>query len=173
MANITKTNYDVWYLRENLIEDFLNELECSETEHFRYWIRGTRTAQYKIKANGYGGKQIGLAITNYGIDILPELNDSYSENDTPAQQKIKSLRYILAKAYYRLCCELIQILCSKKDQHSKSLAFAIGEGEDIYHHLLNVKAERIRKREHRIRQKGKRKRKIVVVTRFDLLDFDD
>ena len=172
MANITKSNYRVWYQNENIIEDILNELECSETSHFTYWIRGTRY-DYIIRAFGSAGKAISLSTLKHGLDELSELEGCYLQNDTIEQKRIKSLRYILAKAYYRLCCELIQIRCYKKDQHSKASAFATRNGEDIYQHLLNVKAERIRKREHRIRQKGKRKRKIVVVTRFDLMDFDD
>ena len=167
MAHVIKSNYKVWHQKENIIETILNELECSETKHFRYWFRGTRYDQYKIRANGSGGKAISLSTLRHGIDTLQELEGWYSQNDTVEQRREKSLRYILAKAYYRLCCELIQTSCMKKDQHSKALAFAVGTGEDIYQHLLICKTNRIKK----IYPRKKREPKFIKPSRFELLDF--
>ena len=76
------------------------------------------------------------------------------------------MRYILAKAYYRLCCELIQTSCVKKDQHSKALLFAVGTGEDIYQHLVKCKTDRSKKRDLR----KQREREKANVSRFELLD---
>ena len=165
MAHITKSNYRVWHQKENIIENIINELECSETEHFRYLFRGCRFDQYKIRAYGYDRKAISLSILKNGIDTLQELQGSYAQNDTVEQRRVKSLRYILAKAYYRLCCELLHICCMKNDQHSKALAFAVGTEVDIYQHLLHCQDIRVNKKYPR-----KRKRKIVKVSRFDLLD---
>ena len=165
MAQVKKTSYNVWHLQGNIIEDVLHELECSETKHFRYWIRGTRNDQYKIRSYGDGGKTISLSILRHGIETLPELEGWYSPNDTTEQTRMKSLRYILAKAYYRLCCELITTSCMKKNQHDKSLYFAVGTGEDIYQHLVKCKADRLSKKTPR-----KRKRKVNTLNRFDMLD---
>lgn len=165
MAHITKTNYQVWYQNENILENILNELECSETEHFRYWFRGTRYYRYKIRAYENGGKDIVLSTLRHGLDNLHELDGWYFLNDTDEQRRLKSLRYILAKAYYRLCCELMQISCMKKDQHSKALAFAGGTEEDIYQHLLQCKDIRVNKKYTR-----KRKPKVIKMSRFDIMD---
>lgn len=163
MAHITKTNYRVWHQRENIIENILSELECTETEHFRYWIRGTRH-EYRIRRYGGGGKAISLSTLKHGIDTLHELDGSYSQNDTVEQRRMKSLRYILARAYYQLCCQLLQINCMKNDQHNKAQEFAVGTGEDIYQHLLKCKDIRINKKYPR-----KRKSKFKH-NRLDILD---
>jgi len=165
MAHVKKTKYNVWHLQGNIIEDVLHELECSETRHFEYWIRGTRNHQYKIRSYGNGGKTISLPVLRDGVDTLPELDGWYSQNDTTEQTRMKSLRYILAKAYYRLCCELIQISCMKKNQHDKSLYFAVGTGEDIYQHLVKCKEHRLNKKLPR-----KQKRKISKLNKFDILE---
>ncbi len=165
MAHITKSNYRVWHQRENIIENILNELECPETEHFRYRFRGSRHGQYIIRTYGSGGKAISLSTLKHGIDTLQELEGEYSVSDTVEESRMKSLRYILAKVYYRLCCELLQIHCMKIDQHSKALEFAVGTDEDIYQHLLKCKNIRINKKYIR-----KRKRKFIKPSRFDILD---
>ena len=168
MAHITKSNYSVWHQRENIIENILSELECTETEHFRYWFRGSRHDQYRIRACGSGRKAITLSTLKHGIDTLQDLNGWYSQSDTVEQRRVKSLRYILARAYYQLCCQLLQINCMKNDQHSKALEFAVGTGEDIYQHLLKCKDIRINKKYPR-----KRKCKYIKPSRFDILDFGD
>jgi hypothetical protein len=167
MAQITKSNYKIWHQRENIIDDILNEVECTETEHFRYWFRGCRHDQHKIRACGIGRKAISLSTLKHGINTLQELNGEYSLNDTVEQTRVKSLRYILAKAYYHLCCELLQISCMKKDQHIKSVAFAVGTGEDIYQHLLKCKADRTNKK----KPHNKTNLKVAKVSRFEMLDF--
>ena len=48
MAHIKKSNYQVWHQRENIIENILKELECTETEHFRYWLISFMSNKYKI-----------------------------------------------------------------------------------------------------------------------------
>lgn len=165
MAHITKSNYRVWHQKENIITNILNELECSETKHFRYWFRGTHYNQYKIRADGIGGKAIGLSPLSHGLDTLEEIKGHYLVDDTVEQKRIKSLKYILAKAYYQMCCELLQINCMKKDQHNKALEFAVGTGVDIYQHLLKCKDIRVNKKFRR-----KRKSKFVMLSRFDILD---
>lgn len=165
MAHITKSNYKVWHQRENIIENILNELECAETEEFRYWFRGSRHNQDRIRACGSGRKAITLSTLKHGIDTLQELESSYSHSDTVEQRRTKSLRYILSKAYYQLCCELLQINCMKNDQYNQALEFAVGTGEDIYQHLLKCKDIRVNKKYPRKKREPKFKH-----NRFDILD---
>lgn len=164
MAHIIKSNYRVWHQRENIIKNILAELECSETEHFRYWFRGCRFDAYKIRPDWIGGKAIFLSTLKHGIDTLQELDGEYSQDDTVEQRRTKSLRYILARAYYQLCCQLLQINCMKKDQNSKATGFAVGTGDDIYQHLLKCKDIRVKKKYPR------KKRNCFKHNRFDILD---
>lgn len=173
MANIRNSNYRVWWQQGNIIETIIGELECPETKHFRYWLRGTRDP-YIIRKYGRGGKAISLSLVPGGLDALVELNGSYMHSDTIEQRRIKSLRYILAKAYYRLCCEMIEINCVKKDQHIKAVAFAVGTGGDIYQHLLIRKEIRVHRKYPPKKQPCETDQcETDPVSRFELLDFED
>lgn len=174
MSQITKSNYRVWWQEDHIIENTISELECPETKHFRYWFRGCRWNPYRIKPNVSGGKAISLSLVPGGLDALEELNGSYMHSDTIEQRRIKSLRYILAKAYYRLCCEMIEINCVKKDQHIKAVAFAVGTGGDIYQHLLIRKEIRVHRKYPPKKQPCETDQcETDPVSRFELLDFED
>ena len=168
MAYVSRSRWRSWHQQGGIIEGILDELECSETEHFRYHFGGTKSAKYKITLNGDREVRIKMSSYLHGADILPELNGWYSDSDTDEQKRMKSLRYILAKAYYRLCCKLIQIPCSKQDQHNKSIGFAVGR-VDIYQHLLKRKADCGKKR----KQREELKRKKNMANRFQLMEFEE
>ncbi len=170
MAHVTKNNHRVWHQQGNVIEDILCELEHPETENFEYIFEGTG-GDYKILEKEPGRRRIRLSSHQHGLDVLPELEAHYSENETILQKRLKSLRYILAKAYYGMCCEIIQINCLKKYQFEQSLVFAEGNEIDIYQHLLTRKAELIVKRrkwkEAKIRRDLRNR-----VNRFELMDIE-
>ena len=172
MAHITKNNYNIWHQKGTVLKDILSELECSKTKHFRYVFGGTGYDQYRILPWGDLRKCIRLSSRKHGSDIIDELSGHYDNHETIEQKRLKSLRYILAKAYYRLCCEFIQINCLKKDQHEQSLVFAEGGEIDICQYLQNRKEELIIKRkkwkEYKIRKELRNK-----VNRFQLMDLDE
>ena len=166
MSIIQRSGYLAWH-QSDILREIISELERPETNHFIYTFRHTKMSNYSINLRNAERVSIGLA---YQLAGISELEGKYHTDDDDEQKGIKSLRYILASAYYRLCCQLVGTPCMKEDQHKKSLVFAITKAQlDIYEHLVQLEVKRKVKRDYRL----KRKKESMKVNRFQLMDFDD